>query len=260
MKIQFNLNWNEKFCVSLSTNNIINHHHININTTSTKCRTWMKFGWYWQFELCQTQSSKVINNGLTYSKPSNSDWSILSIRRSSSGVNWTGSSVNSGGKFVKSRSFSNLGWNGGITCFCSNFITQIEEGEIWIINFILIWHSISSPFPNQLFWRIDDLQYLRNHSHVDIPIFRRDFYLKILSVPKQLSHSMSVVFLLLSLESPGTVSPLSFAEMRMNECFVSFLIDINWDPARHSQSQRYRKATFHITSHIATHPKPTSPR
>ena len=38
----------------------------------------------------------------------------------SSGVSWTGSSVNSGGKLAKSRSDSNLGLYGGVTCFCSS--------------------------------------------------------------------------------------------------------------------------------------------
>lgn len=38
----------------------------------------------------------------------------------SSGVKCTGSSVNSGGKLAKSRSESNLGLYGGVTCFCSN--------------------------------------------------------------------------------------------------------------------------------------------
>ena len=37
----------------------------------------------------------------------------------SSGVSCTGSSVNSGGKFAKSRSLSNLGRYGGGSCFCS---------------------------------------------------------------------------------------------------------------------------------------------
>jgi len=39
---------------------------------------------------------------------------------SSSGVKCTGSSVNSGGKLAKSLSESNLGLNGGVTCFCSS--------------------------------------------------------------------------------------------------------------------------------------------
>lgn len=39
----------------------------------------------------------------------------------SSGVKCTGSSVNSGGKLAKSRSESNLGLYGGVTCFCSNW-------------------------------------------------------------------------------------------------------------------------------------------
>ena len=38
----------------------------------------------------------------------------------SSGVRWTGSSVNSGGKFAKSLSFSSLGLYGGGICFCSS--------------------------------------------------------------------------------------------------------------------------------------------
>ena len=97
----------------------------------------------------QTQSSSDISSGLTYSKPSNSDWSmrsmtlldtdnpptvhqrsikdpsteespsgcfffhlIFSIKRcpyASSGVSWTGSSVNSGGKWARSRSESRRG-------------------------------------------------------------------------------------------------------------------------------------------------------
>lgn len=39
---------------------------------------------------------------------------------SSSGVKWTGSSVNSGGKLAKSRSESSLGLNGGVTCLDSS--------------------------------------------------------------------------------------------------------------------------------------------
>jgi len=38
----------------------------------------------------------------------------------SSGVKWTGSSVNSGGKLARSRSESSRGLYGGLTCFCSN--------------------------------------------------------------------------------------------------------------------------------------------
>lgn len=47
----------------------------------------------------------------------------------SSGVRWTGSSVNSGGKFARSRSESNLGLNGGCTCFCSSYKNKIKKEE-----------------------------------------------------------------------------------------------------------------------------------
>lgn len=43
------------------------------------------------------------------------------ITYSSSGVKWTGSPVNSGGKLAKSRSESSRGLNGGDTCFCSSY-------------------------------------------------------------------------------------------------------------------------------------------
>ena len=44
----------------------------------------------------------------------------------SSGVSCTGSSVNSGGKFARSRSDSSLGRYGGGTCFCSS-CKKIDE-------------------------------------------------------------------------------------------------------------------------------------
>ena len=153
---------------------------------------------YPSVEVFYTTSSADIKSGFMYSKPSNSDWSILSIRLLkrkmrkienekiekiryclyqckrgyilwtrknpkyymwttwfrrnkyiidhkiyeswnrdtfherpfkyliksisyvSSGVSWTGSSVNSGGKFARSLSDSSLGRYGGGTCFCSS--------------------------------------------------------------------------------------------------------------------------------------------
>ncbi len=56
----------------------------------------------------QTTSSADMSSGLTYSNPSNSVWSILPMMPASSGVSCTGSSVNSGGKFVRSVSDSSL--------------------------------------------------------------------------------------------------------------------------------------------------------
>lgn len=44
---------------------------------------------------------------------------------SSSTVNCTGSSVNSGGKLAKSLSESNRGLNGGVICFCSSYFKSI---------------------------------------------------------------------------------------------------------------------------------------
>lgn len=44
----------------------------------------------------------------------------LKITYSSSTVNTTGSSVNSGGKLAKSLSESKRGLNGGVICFCSS--------------------------------------------------------------------------------------------------------------------------------------------
>lgn len=39
------------------------------------------FGWKAHNTLCHTQSSRDISSGFTYSKPSNSDWSIFSMTR-----------------------------------------------------------------------------------------------------------------------------------------------------------------------------------
>lgn len=50
--------------------------------------------------------------------------SQLSNTYSSSGVRWTGSPVNSGGKLARSRSESNRGLNGGDTCFCSSYTSS----------------------------------------------------------------------------------------------------------------------------------------
>ncbi len=46
----------------------------------------------------------------------------------SSGVSWTGSSVNSGGKLARSFSDSNLGRYGGGICFCSSW-NKNQQGQ-----------------------------------------------------------------------------------------------------------------------------------
>lgn len=52
---------------------------------------------------------------------------IASATYGSSGVRWTGSSVNSGGKFAKSRSESKRGLYGGVTCFCSSYNAKSDD-------------------------------------------------------------------------------------------------------------------------------------
>ena len=50
---------------------------------------------------------------------------FLPMMPASSGVRWTGSSVNSGGKFARSLSLSSLGLYGGGICFCSSSAQSI---------------------------------------------------------------------------------------------------------------------------------------
>lgn len=176
--------------------------------------------------------------------------------RSSSGVRLTGSSVNSGGKFVKSRSFSNLGWNGGMTCFCSNWKTQSRSvsqrcGE---------WSSTDLPSPSRLFWRIGDWRCLRNRCRVGSRVALTAVYWENLSEPTRPWRWVSVECELPFLEWLERESLRSSARKTMSGCSVAFETDTNWVLVRHSRCRRCQTDSSRTASRTAVHPTPTSPR